>query len=235
MRNTLTFFHTAEAARATITVLLNELAPDLPVRHVLDPEPLERAIAAGQATAAIEELAQARMREAIGEDTRLLVCTCSTLGAAAQQMTGLPAPVLRIDQPMAAAAARIAAATPPPAERKILVAACLATTVKPTHDLVRRETLHWPEGASIAIDDLQIPEAWPLFEAGDRAGYAAAIAVRLRESAAGYAAIVLAQASMAGAAPLVEDLGIPVLSSPRPGVATAIEQYRASYAGSAQT
>jgi len=48
----------------------------------------------------------------------------------------------------------------------------------------------------------------------------------LREGAAGFDCIVLAQASMAGAADLLQGLPIPVLSSPRIGMEAAVTAYR---------
>ena len=59
-------------------------------------------------------------------------------------------------------------------------------------------------------------------------GYAACIAAAVRQALPGPSVIVLAQASMAGAVPLLADAGVPVLSSPRLGVAAAIAALRAA-------
>ena len=58
--------------------------------------------------------------------------------------------------------------------------------------------------------------------AGDSAGYHAAIAAALAGQRGRGDVIVLAQASMAGAAELCADLGVPILSSPRLGVEAAL-------------
>ena len=50
----------------------------------------------------------------------------------------------------------------------------------------------------------------------------------LAGAAANADVIILAQASMAGAAELVSDLGVPVLSSPPLGVEAAISAYRSA-------
>ncbi len=69
-------------------------------------------------------------------------------------------------------------------------------------------------------------KAWACFEAGDQDGYIDEIATQLRQVADQGEVIVLAQASMAGAAALCTDLPIPVLSSPSLGVATAVAAFR---------
>jgi hypothetical protein len=76
-------------------------------------------------------------------------------------------------------------------------------------------------GAGAVIIDAPCLDAWPLFEAGDQAGYLARIAGHARTLDADV--IVLAQASMASATELLDDLRIPVLSSPRLGVLRAVE------------
>src|SRR5437763_294520 len=63
--------------------------------------------------------------------------------------------------------------------------------------------------------------------AGDVAGYNAMIVDRLTAEKGTADVIVLAQASMAGAAAEAERrLGVPVLTSPRLGVAAAIDAWR---------
>ena len=69
---------------------------------------------------------------------------------------------------------------------------------------------------------LLVDAAWPRFERGDRDGYLADVAAAVRPRAADTDVVVLAQASMAGAQPLLADLGVPVLSSPALGVARAV-------------
>jgi len=72
-----------------------------------------------------------------------------------------------------------------------------------------------------------IAEAWPKFLAGDVKGYEATIVDRLAREKGDAEVIVLAQASMAGAAAEAERrLGLPVLTSPRLGVTAAIAAWR---------
>lgn len=120
--------------------------------------------------------------------------------------------VLRVDRAMA----ERAVATGP----RIGVAAALESTLGPTEDLLRQVADE--AGTPVELRRILCTEAWPLFEAGDRAGFSAAVADAVRAGAAGCDVVVLAQASMAGAADRLGDLPIPVLSSPRLGLEAAL-------------
>jgi hypothetical protein len=212
----LTFFHTAPANVALFSGLMAELAPDIPTRHAVHAEPLERAIAAGGVTPGIRSDLEALVLEALGNDTAVLVCTCSTIGEVVDELEAR-VPLLRVDRPMAVRAAE--------AGPRVLVAACLESTAGPTGKLVSGEVQR-RHGEHGAVQVVRIFDAWAHWQAGDKPAYWARIAERLRESAAGFDAIVLAQASMAGAAELLADLGVPVLASPRVGTEAAIALYR---------
>lgn len=69
---------------------------------------------------------------------------------------------------------------------------------------------------------LLIGEAWPYWADGDKAKYWETIAGHLADRIDDVDAIVLAQASMAGAAELLAGLHTPVFSSPKMGVTAAI-------------
>ena len=62
----------------------------------------------------------------------------------------------------------------------------------------------------------------------DQGGYLASVASCVRRAAPAGDVVVLAQASMAGAAELCEDVRVPILSSPRPGLEAAVRAYRAA-------
>jgi hypothetical protein len=83
-------------------------------------------------------------------------------------------------------------------------------------------------GITVDAQVVMCEAAWPHFEAGDMPAYARAIADAVRPVvAAGKPdCIVLAQASMAPAEPLLQPLNLPVLSSPRLGVLKALKLVR---------
>jgi len=126
-------------------------------------------------------------------------------------------PVQRIDRAMAEAAVAKGS--------RILIAACVASTVGPTSDLVAKVAQE--AGRDVVLRVVLIADAWPKFMAGDVQGYQAAIVERLAAEKGDADVVVLAQASMAGAAPEAERrLGLPVLTSPRLGVTAAIAAWR---------
>ena len=207
----LTLFHTTASNETLFRGLLAEMGPEIPSRHVLAADLLDRATAEGRVTPEIGADVKDRMRAALDDGSRMLLCTCSTLGTCADELNDPR--VLRIDRAMAQRAVAKGG--------RVLVAACVASTLEPTVKLLRESA---PEATQ--IETFLMADLWPRFQAGERTLYWQGIAERLRERAAGFGCIVLAQASMAGAAELLSDLPIPVLSSPRIGLEAAIAAYR---------
>jgi hypothetical protein len=216
MTKKLAFLHTSPVHIATFDRLLAEIAPDVAAHHLVDESLLDAARAAGAITPALEQRVADALREASAPDGAVVLCTCSTIGGSAEAAgAGAGLVVLRVDRPMAERAVELG--------RRILVAAALASTVAPTRDLILE--VGRAAGKQIELIELLCEPAWALFERGDHAGYAQAIAARLRAAASQADVIVLAQASMAAAAPLCADLGIPILSSPRMGLEAALATY----------
>ena len=207
----LTLFHTTASNETLFRGLLAEMAPEIPSRHVLAADLLDRATAQGRVTAEIAVDVQARMRAALDDGARMLLCTCSTLGTCADELNDPR--VSRIDRAMARQATARGG--------HVLVAACVASTIEPTMKLLRESA---PE--TTRIETLLMADFWPHFQLGEHMVYWQRIAERLREKAPAFDCVVLAQASMAGAADLLGDLPVPVLSSPRIGLAAAIATYR---------
>src|SRR6266540_4257972 len=215
MTKTLTFLHTSPVHVATFDRLIAEIAPDLLVRHVVDESLLSEARAAGAITPDLERRIDATVRGAIEHDAAVVLCTCSTIGACAEDIGLLTsAPVLRVERAVALGP-------------RILVAAALASTLAPTRALLLDAAKR--AGKTVRIGEVLCDSAWARFEQGDHAGYLAAIADCLRGAASDADVVVLAQASMAGAAALCADLPIPILSSPRLGLEAAIRAYYAAY------
>jgi hypothetical protein len=82
----------------------------------------------------------------------------------------------------------------------------------------------------VQISEWFIESAWPFMERGDKAGYFEEIArvVENKLQLEPVDAVVLAQASMAGAEPLCAHLGKPVFSSPRLGLEEALKRIGAT-------
>jgi hypothetical protein len=213
MKDALAFLHTAQVHVPTFERLVRRIEPGLRVRHVVREELLADARVVGVDDAGLVSRVHEAMHEAASEGAKVVVCTCSTIGAIAERTpTGDAFRALRIDRAMADRAVR----TGP----RVLIAAALASTLAPTKALV----LSAAQDAGIAVQPavLFVEDAWPHFEAGDSVRYIETLASAIRAASAEADVVVLAQASMAPVADALADLGIDVLSSPAPGTAHAV-------------
>ena len=209
--STLVFLHTSPMHIDTFNVLLRELAPDLPVQHIVDEAILREARDAGRLTEAMQ--AKVRAQVEMLRAAPVVLCTCSTIGGCAE---AAGPNVIRVDRPMAAKAVQMG--------RRIIVAATLASTLQPTKDLIFDEAHR--QNKSIELIEVLCDGAWAKFEQGDQAGYVEVIAKRLHAVTHLGEVIVLAQASMAAVER--EDFGVPVLSSPRLGLEAALAAFHAN-------
>jgi hypothetical protein len=213
----LALLHTSPVHVPVFDALRDEAHQELELRHVVDEELLARARHEGPE--AVADAVRALLDRAVADGARVVLCTCSTIGAVAER-TGVGVPVLRVDRPMAAAAV----ATGP----RVVVLATVASTLEPTVALVEDEARR--AGRRVHVRTELVDGAWALFEAGDADGCARAVA-DAADAVADADVIVLAQASMT-AAQLLTTTSVPVLSSPRPGLAAAAEAVRSVRAAS---
>ena len=201
---TLTFLHTAEAHCATFDRLRDQIAPNQPLHHLVRTDLLSRA------QTGIDPALNDEITALIKAIPGAKICTCTTLGPVAEK-----AGAIRIDQPMMQAAAAV------PGD--ILLAYCLESTRAPSLALLQTELDRADRTAT--VHPLSLSPLWPLFETGQTGAFASGIAAGIRDAAAnlpGLGSIVLAQASMAGAADLLTDFTLPVLSSPELALRAAL-------------
>lgn len=176
----ITCVHTADVHVATFGALL----PD--AKHVVRADFLDRARADG--ISAVADEVKDMLRELAAQGP--VLCTCSTLGPLVDDL-GLSS-VIRIDRPAMEAAVA--------AGGEVVVAICLESTKDATMALFD-EVLAGRATAKLVLCDA----AWPMFEAGDMDGFANAIAQAVRGQGT---RVLLAQASMAVAAPLLLDVEV---------------------------
>ncbi|MGX9772275.1 Asp/Glu/hydantoin racemase [Janthinobacterium aestuarii] len=221
MTSFISFLHTSPVHVASFARLLDTQAPGMVAEHHVDEALLAAAQQAGADEAALERRIHAAMAAAAANGAAVVVCTCSTIGAAAERTpTGGRYTAMRIDRAMADAAVL--------AGPRILVVAALASTLAPTTRLLQESAAALDR--PIQLQSLLAEGAWTHFQAGDHATYIGAIAGCITATLATAPAtdvIVLAQASMAPAAQALQELGVPVLSSPSLGVARALAQLQA--------
>lgn len=185
-----TLLHTAEAHRARFDALRDRMAPDVTLTH----EVRDGWLAAAQE--GVSEALAREVQEWVRAQEGTVLCTCTTLGAVAEA-----AGAVRIDRPLMEAAARLGG--------PVVMAYCLDSTLVPS-----RTVLQEAMGPGADIRPLPLAQHWALFEAGDVAGFEMALAGSIRAADPVTGCVVLAQASMAGAADHLGDLAVPVLASP---------------------
>lgn len=201
---TLTLLHTAELHQRAFDALRDRIAPGETLRHVVRPDWLARS------QAGVPDDVAAEIAQAVAGATGAVLCTCTTIGPAAEA-----AGALRVDWPMMQEAVRSGG--------DVLMVYTLESTLEPSLALLQRALGEAGQGRDVHL--LALTQFWPLFEAGERTAFEAAIAGGVRDAVRdipGLGAVVLAQGSMAGTAGLLADLGIPVLASPELALACAL-------------
>jgi Asp/Glu/hydantoin racemase len=213
-RTAIAMLHTVPALAAPLAELAGEVRPGARVSHFVDESLLQDTIAHGGPPPHVlrRVVSYASYAEESGAGT--LLVTCSSIGEAAElarSFTRLP--VLRIDEPMAEEAVRSGA--------RVGVLATLATTLGPTTRAVQRAAAR--QEAEREVVPYLCEGAFEALRSGDPARHDRLVLDGFRELSGEVDVVVLAQASMARivaeAAQGHDAPGVPVLSSPRSGVA----------------
>ncbi|MEU9244857.1 aspartate/glutamate racemase family protein [Streptomyces sp. NPDC048385] len=209
----LALLHTSPLHVPVFDALRDEHHPGLELRHFVAPDLLSRA--RGEGPDAVAQDVTAALHHAAENGVQAVLCTCSTIGEVAERAADeVGVPVIRGDRPMAAAAV---AAGP-----RIAVLATVESTLTPTLALLDDEARR--AARPIRARAQVVPEAWTRFEAGDVEGCARLVAATA-DGVTDADVILLAQASMTPAA-RITTTALPILSSPRPGLAAAAAAVR---------
>jgi hypothetical protein len=198
------FLHTAQVHEATFEALSREYLPLTSRVHRVDPEALELARQDGTAES-VRAIVAAHLAELRGAGCEVALCTCSTLGEVAEELSGDGLEVIRIDRPMLHRAMALGP--------RIGVLVALTSTVEPTTRVLAEEAAE--AGADITVEVSVVEGAWDAFLACDAEAYHSSIAQAADTLAGRSDVVVLAQASMEPAAALLAGLATPVLTSPR--------------------
>ncbi len=202
----LTLLHSADIHCQTFNALRDTVSPSARVEHLVRADWLARARNEGMTL----QLA-AEIRSAVQSAPGRVLCTCTTLGEAATE-----AGAIRIDQPMMEQAAR--------SDGPILLVCALESTAAPSRALLDANLSIL--GNAVSVTNLVLEEFWPLFEAGQKANFCAAIAAAVIEALNArpdFRTVVLAQASMAEAVHLLNGCGATVLASPELALRAALD------------
>ncbi|MGP4105086.1 aspartate/glutamate racemase family protein [Nonomuraea sp. KM90] len=201
--------HTVPALAGPLTELAAEVRPGARILNFVDESLLQDTIAGDGPPPHVLRRVVSYAAYAKESGAAVLLVTCSSIGEAAEQARPFAElPILRIDEPMAEQAVRAGA--------RVGVLATLATTLGPTTRAVQRAADR--EGVAREVVPHLCDGAFEALRGGDPARHDALVLAGFRELAGKVDVVVLAQASMAR---IVGEAGgdVPVLSSPRSGVA----------------
>lgn len=208
------FLHTIPALAARFDADLRAAEPGATAVHVVDGKLLATAIRSG-VDASVESAVARHVQTLADDGVDAILVTCSSIGEAAELAAGaVGVPVVRVDAAMAEEAVRAAGAG-----GRIAVLATNTATLGPTGRLLERSATALEQPPVVTTE--VVAGAGEARAVGDDARADALIVDAVRAAAARADVVVLAQASMAPAAALA-GVGIPVLSSPEPGLAAAI-------------
>ncbi|WP_166416862.1 hypothetical protein [Cochlodiniinecator piscidefendens] len=204
MTRALTLLHTSPVHSETFVTLNAALGTNLSLTQHVHSDWLSRAISDG-----ITDDLATEMKILIEASDAPVLCTCTTLGPLAETLGAI-----RIDRPMMEKAAALGG--------KILMVYALDSTRAPSTLLL--EACITAAETDAEIISKPLTEFWPLFEAGETEAFTACVAGAIRAYLADHPdtnCVVIAQASMAGAAPLLADCTAAILTSPE----TALRQF----------
>ncbi|KHT62837.1 hypothetical protein RJ45_15180 [Photobacterium gaetbulicola] len=202
------FLYTLEANKTLFRPYIDQYLADksVTISHHVNEQLLKQAIVDGL-TSNVVNLVQQEIHEIAIAGADIIICTCSTIGDAAEQTANITARVIRVDRPMAEQAVL---------NNSIHVLAALESTIEPTIELLQQCAKQLNQSPNIACT--VIPDAWQYYANGDTAAYARAIAKatvqHVEQNSLSCDTIVLAQASMAPALEYIHQTSIAVLSSP---------------------
>jgi len=216
VKKRLALLHTVVGLTSTFQQLCAELMPNVEIYHIVDESLLKNTIREGAPSPATYRRLANYLRGAEEAGADAVLVTCSSMGPcveAARPMIRIP--VVRVDEPMAEKAVEMGA--------RIGVAATLATTLKPTTELIQRKATQ--TGGKYTITSKLCEGAFEAVVSGDTATHDRIVSQSLRELDMKTDVIVLAQASMARVIDSMKpgEMHVPVLSSPRLGVQYMIQ------------
>ena len=189
--------------------LAKEVLPGVRVVNIVDDSLLDDVLAAGRLTQDVTRRICQYALAAEDGGADLILSQCSSVGEAidmARELVRIP--IVKMDEPMAEEALRFGS--------RVAVAATLATTLDPTCRLIERTASSL--GKAVQIQRVLAEGAFDVLKAGDVAGHNAMVLREIRSVQGAADVIVLAQGSMAVLVPELEELGVPVLTSPRLGM-----------------
>jgi aspartate/glutamate racemase len=210
---TVAFVHTVPGLAPVFEDVARDRIAAVTTRHIVDEGLFGTATAEpGLAFDRAVTTLQRHVDSAVDGGADAVVVTCSTLGPATDVAAATrQVPVIRVDRPMARRAAGY---------RRVGLLATLESNRAASRAIVERVAAE--QGVAVEVVDRLCDGAFDHLQAGDQARHDEAIREVAADLAGQVDVLVLAQASMAGAAGLI-DGSVPVLTSPAAAVEEAGE------------
>lgn len=206
--------HTSFVAVEGLTALFGELAPGITLRHIVDDSLLDEVLSHGCVTPEVRQRLGAYLGAAQHMGCDVIFSQCSSVGEVVEELAAdITVPVVRIDTRMAEMACEAGA--------RIGVVATLGTTLAPTSALIEKTAVRMSR--SVVLEPLLVEGAFDDLRAGDMEAHNAKVVEAVHALSKRVDVVVCAQGSMAAILPLLGEMSVPVLTSPRTGVAHAIE------------
>ncbi len=201
--------HTGPVTVQPLNQLKQELLGETEIVNIVDDSLLKDVMKAGHMTKEVRQRMASYFIIAQGMGASAILNACSSVGEAADYASELiGVPVVKIDNRMAERAVSLGT--------KIGVLATVKTTLDPTVRLIEKKAKE--SGKAIEVERYLCSEAFEAVLKGDGDRHDELLIGAVREMAVRNDVLVLAQVSMARLAPKLEDLSIPVLTSPRIGM-----------------
>ncbi|MDR1933072.1 MAG: aspartate/glutamate racemase family protein [Spirochaetales bacterium] len=202
--------YTGVALVKPLSDMLKEILPECEFMNILDDSMIADIIKNNGLVKSVTRRLYAYYEAAACAGADLILNTCSSIGdAVAGAREFIPVPIVRIDEAMCREAVTKAG--------KIAVLGTVPTTLAPTIRLLEKCAAE--AGKQISPVTAVAEGAFQAITAGDAAAHDAILAETAKKIASSCEIILLAQGSMARMEePLKKLTGLPVISSPRPGI-----------------
>lgn len=206
--------HTSDVSVKDMRSLFKELAPDVIVRNIIDDSLLPEVLDNGGVTKNIIKRICAYFLQAEIAGADLIFNQCSSVGEAADIAAELVnIPLVKVDEKMAEVACQTG--------EKIGVVATLETTLGPTVRLIKKKSEKMDKDVEI-IEKL-CEGAFDLLRNGDKKTHNEIVINAIKELTKKVDVIVCAQGSMVALLAELGETAVPVLTSPRLAVESAVE------------
>ncbi|MBB5399429.1 aspartate/glutamate racemase family protein [Paraburkholderia youngii] len=207
---TIAVVHTGPVTVQPIKDQISEQIPEARVINIMDDSLLNDVRTAGHLTQEVASRIHSYMANAQAMHVDIILNACSSVGEAVDSVRNfVSTPIVKIDEAMAEEASSIG--------RRIGVVATVSTTLEPTVRLIRKKADELSR--TIEVSKRIADGAFEALLSGNAALHDEIVKNTISALAEEVDVVVLAQVSMARLVPQLEGVRVPVLSSPRSGVA----------------